>query len=516
MKSRYYAFLLCLMQAACRAPADRGPLDRDGPAALPPDACATDAALECRLGTSCVAEGDATSCEYSEPTPWLALEGGDPSVAMTVAVLPLGLAGSEQPEVLRLLPKHLPLNSFRHWSPSGRILVFDEGWADLRGAWENRLAFAEFGRGLPSEAQVIQNLPSGTSYYPEDWDPETDAMATIGGPEAYVVRFENGDAIAELAATSEDDHAVELCRGARALVHQIDYDASAWLLPLGSARETSEPRLIGFLASVSPDRRRVAVLREGPGDRTQLLVGDCAADAELAVVAEHEGLEQITWSPNSQTFLAASAEGVHHVFEVNATGAHRAFEELNGTASWFQHGRALLLSKYELSGQSWSFVDLDTMLSEALPINSEASATVCGKYVLIREPVDATERERISVLEPGLDGAPRRVLDLPSEELSQLSPNPACTRLVYVREDPYGKLTLGVVHLATDGHRPFQRELPEGEFWIERFPDGKRGLFASYTAPEALLPSAVWYPLTDDDLEAHVTFSGFVAPVLQP
>jgi hypothetical protein len=516
MTSRAYAFVSCLLLAACRAPTDRGPLDRDPSAALPPDPCAAEAALECRLGTTCVAEGNSVSCEYIEQTPWLALEGGDPSVAMTVAVLPLGLAGREQPELLHRLPQHLPLNSFRHWSPSGRILVFDEGWTDFRERWENRLAFAEFGRGLPSEAQVIQNLPSGTSYYPSGWDAETDTMAVVEGAEAYVVRFHDGEAIAELAATSEADHAVELCRGAQALVQQIDADESAWLLPLGAARQTSEPREMGFLASVSPDGRWIAALREAAGDRTALLIGECAAAADLAVTTELDGLEEIMWSPDSAALFVTNSEGVHQIFEVAATGIRQVFGDLKGTATWFERGRALLLSTYVDAGQSWSVVDLDAMVTEELPINPEASAQVCGKYVLVTETDSDGERKRTSVLEPGVDDTPRKLLDAPSEELSPLKPNSECTRLAYVREDSVGERTLEVVDLTAGGDGTSKIEIPEGEFWIEDFPDRGRGLFASYTTPEAAVPEVFWYPLHEADIEAHMTFSGFAAPVLQP
>jgi hypothetical protein len=145
--------------------------------------CVSGTPVECADGLSCVDGDDGASCEFPSASPWFIYIGND------LGADPLRLFGIRQADMGHATPLDLTANvateeyagpTFRGWSPDGRILVFDLAYP----TFESRMLYVRFGKGLPSPALPVPDLPVS-----DEWEPTVDWSA---GGKSAVMRHDDG------------------------------------------------------------------------------------------------------------------------------------------------------------------------------------------------------------------------------------------------------------------------------------------------------------------------------------
>jgi hypothetical protein len=477
----------------------------------------------CELGTVCIDSGGGQACEYAEPSPWLVFESGTLQGPFSVMIVPLAHAALGVSHTLATLPDEFQFVMFKEWSPSGKILIFDEMLTNFDDIWSNRLMWTEFGRGVPAPATPIPNLPLPGDYFLDDWDPETDAALVHSDDEAFVVRFRNGKAIAELAVTSEEEYSVAICRGAETVVYSTR--ESTFLVPLASGRSehAGEHIEIGTWVNMSGDRRSLAVVREDPASGgSQLFVGTCDLTGMQYPLLESTGSVVLDWSPDSNHLAVLDddegSEGVKQlfIFEVSLPGEKRIFSQRGiEQVRWSPDGQSLVL---EHKTGDRSIMRLDSLQPELLPIGTKDSRNHrwCGRHLIMDAYAEEGGDELVLALEPGVDARPRPLFGDSSDEITNVECNQEAEQLAYVRRTAKEVETLEVLDLVTHESHTLYEADTGGTIRVFEFPDSFRGLTAVIYDASNIESRLVWMRMAGAVWQRELTFEAADFPTFQP
>jgi hypothetical protein len=458
--------------------------------------CTTEEVPICERGTECIDRDGELACEFPTQSAWLAFRSFAevPSVqALRTADghEPAPASPSSPPEVLKLFETgHSALELM--WSPSGRYLVAKEVWFEnpLESREESRLLWSFFGRGLPTRAEPVPNLPTSGDYEVLMWDSATDAMLVRNGSERYVVRFDGARANPVLALMTDEDPALWLCSGAEALLYRTDRD---YLVPVGAAPD-SERVDLGALTDPSPDYSKLVGVRPGETSGSQVLFSvDCRVGATPTVLREVEGISwQYSWSADSRLLLLVTTLAERSELELIELDHPDApiFSGEFTTGRWSPDGGLLLLESASPDVR-YHLLELAGGEPQLLAIDAADVVEWCGQYLLIHRRNPETFAWRTHVLEPRSWTEPRLLIPESTDSQGQLLCDGA-ERVAYVRYTSTEQ-RIEIATLSAPDAPPLSYSLgPPIHIDLAAFHPDERGLIAALPGPQTRI---WWLPM---------------------
>lgn len=467
--------------------------------------------LECRRGTECVARRGERACEFPTPRAWLTFESPADS---TVRAVRLGAGDEFAPEVLKTFASDHYTDEFV-WSPSGRYFLFREVWPD--NPYEtfrtyDRWLWSYFGRGFPTEAQPLPNLPNSGQYGLPRWDEATDAMVIVNGQESYVVRFDGDRAESDVAVSSDESYDVSPCPGASALIYQSD---QFYLVPVGASPETERVAL-GTFPSQSPDLSKIVAVRPGSTSGGEVLYTvDCKAGAMPQDLLEIAG--EFRWFgfwPDNASLLLGKKQGEDTLLEFVSV-EHPDQPLFSGNFMTFipSWDDSLLLLESTSSEARYHVFELATREARPLAIDAGANVEWCGNYLLIHEFDREAQTSRTQVLDPRSSIEPRPLVPDTGDELGDGACDGSGEYFASVRYTS-SEQSVELYRLATPGTPPLVYPLgPRIYIEITSFHADERGLIAALAGPESKI---WWLPMPDGVPASGRELPSSRRPALQP
>jgi hypothetical protein len=471
---------------------------------LPSVAPAPGCEAACDGATSCVLSAD-PECRFREPGPWFVVES-----MIDSDIAPLGVRGELYafPSALGhvVTPIAIGKDSLddefwvswgSEWSPDGEILLYDScnGYEDV--SLVCRLFTIEFGKGLPSEPRLVENLPHGAPVFAGDWSHDSSAFTASSNEEIYVVRREGSELVPSLLSTAPEVGWVNLCPGGEFAVHDDRSGTVTLLRTDGDSAghvELGAPSAIYSSSGLSPDGRWVVLSsdeEDGENLRYSLSLYPCGEGEPVRLFETTEGELDGWFSPDSRylTIDVWSGETVGYVDMHDESLTLIPFpEDVVWTSSWSASVSYLVVGTSDASAYAFR-PDTRELVPIGEPGTVRASSDEYEIWALgeiveyyVRDP-DTSDVTRVELYDPLASIEPIARFEPDPGTFDMLIIDDASTRVAYTLAHSGGS-SLTIVDLGRPDE-PSTLFMPGAYgLWLETFSHDGKTVVLTLSQPE--------------------------------
>ena len=337
-------------------------------------ACRTGTALKCPDELSCVEGAESAACEFEEQSPWLLFfdnagglkEAGGlfgTTTASAATSKPIDLASGAVSEEGQSL-------WFTSWSADGRYLAMN-----VTGT-AGGVFYREFGRGLPSPAAPIPDVPRDPDrlvFGP--FAKDRNSLILGSGSLVFEVHFETDGPHTQLLAEDGDTPDYAYCAGGNVVLLQKNSVTGGWALVDLEAPKAEAQELSG-VPILAPNRKRFVA-----GDGGAYELADCARSAkatDLQIGALlGSSYQPQRWAPDSRHLMFMSAGATTELALVDTVGANASVrwkgsvdDDDYGFEYWFSADSRFVLLEED---QAFSLIEVASGTKTPLDLPSGAT-----------------------------------------------------------------------------------------------------------------------------------------------